>query len=96
MIRKRSVWARRAFVLAFALLTSLCWCPWAYGTLTGRVLAIPAWAVVAYAFAVALFVLEWVFLFFTGLAVDDEELPTILSDLAEAASKHDAASKEGR
>jgi len=94
MNRKKGAWPKRAFVLAFVVLTSLCWCPWAYGTLTGRVLSIPTWAVLAYVFATALFVLEWVFLFLTGLAVSDEELPGILSDLA-AAADDSAPAKEG-
>jgi len=94
MNRKKGAWPKRAFVLAFVVLTSLCWCPWAYGTLTGRVLSIPTWAVLAYVFATALFVLEWVFLFLTGLAVSDEELPGILSDLA-AVADDSAPAKEG-
>jgi len=94
MKRTRSVWAKRAFVLAFVVLTSLCWCPWAYGTVTGRVLSIPTWAVLAYVFATALFVLEWVFLFLSGLAVSDEELPGIVSELKAAADDW-APAKEG-
>ncbi len=81
MNRKKSVWGKRAFIAGFLILTSLCWCPWAYGTITGRTLAIPTWAVWAYICAAALFVLEWVFLFASGLAVSDEELPGIISDL---------------
>ena len=81
MNRKKSVWGKRAFIAAFVILTSLCWCPWAYGHITGRTLAIPTWAVVAYICAAALFVLEWVFLFASGLAVSDEDLPGIISDL---------------
>ena len=81
MIRKKSVWGKRAFIAGFIILTSLCWCPWAYGHITGRTLAIPTWAVWAYICAAALFVLEWVFLFASGLAVSDEDLPGIISDL---------------
>lgn len=95
MRQKRDAWRRRAFVVAFLVLTSLCWCPWAYGTVEGRVLSIPFWAVLAYVFAAALFVLEWVFLFFTGLAVSDEELPSILSDLEAIKADDPAAAKEG-
>ena len=94
MSRNRSARAKRAFVLAFAVLTSLCWCPWAYGTLTGRVLSIPTWAVVAYGVAAVLFVVEWVFLFVSGLAVSDEELPGIVSELT-AAADDSAPAKEG-
>jgi len=94
MSRKKSAWPKRAFVLAFIVLTSLCWCPWAYGTVTGRVLAIPSWAVLAYVFAAALFVLEWGFLFLSGMAVSDEDLPGILSEL-EAAADDSAPAEEG-
>ena len=95
MRQKRNVWAKRAFVVAFLVLTSLCWCPWAYGTAGGRVLSIPSWAVLAYVFAAALFVLEWVFLFFTGMAVSDEELPGILTDLEAVEPDAPAAAKDG-
>jgi hypothetical protein len=92
---KRNPWATRAFLVAFLILTSLCWCPWAYGTVEGRVLSIPFWAVLAYVFAAALFVLEWVFLFRSGLAVSDEDLPNILSDLEAAETDPAAPAKEG-
>lgn len=81
MDRKKSVWGKRAFIAGFVILTSLCWCPWAYGHITGRTLAIPTWAVGAYICAAALFVLEWVFLFASGLAVSDEDLPRIIGEL---------------
>ncbi len=96
MRQKKSVWARRAFVVAFLVLTSLCWCPWAYGTVEGRVFAIPFWAVLAYVFAAALFVLEWIFLFLSGLAVSDEDVPKILSDLESAGADDATAAKEDK
>ena len=91
---KKSVWGKRAFIAGFLILTSLCWCPWAYGTLTGRVLAIPVWAVGAYICTAALFVLEWVFLFMSGMAVNDEDMGRIISDL-EAVGDDDSGDKEG-
>jgi len=91
----RAAWLTRAFVIGFLVLTSLCWCPWAYGTLTGRMLRIPTWAVLAYVFAAALFVLEWVFLFLTGLAVSDEDLAGVIADLEAAGAGEAAAAKEG-
>ncbi len=91
MDKKRSPWPQRAFILAFVLLTSLVWCPWAYGTATGRTLSIPTWAVIAYSVAAALFVLEWVFLFVSGLAVSDEALVTTVAELeAVDTTKEDA------
>ena len=81
MNRKRNAWGKRAFVVAFLVLTSLCWCPWAYGTAEGRMFGIPTWAVLAYVFAAVLFLLEWVFLFRTGMAVSDEDLSRIVAEL---------------
>jgi len=94
MDQERSGWPMRAFVIAFVVLTSLCWCPWAYGTVTGRTLAIPTWAVLAYVFAAALFVLEWIFLFHSGLAVSDEALPGIVADLEAVAAEASAPAEE--
>ena len=90
---EKRIRARRVFVIVFIVLTSLCWCPWAYGTVTGRTLAIPTWAVLAYACATALFLVEWVFLFLTGLAVRDDEVAGIVSEL-DALSDVDASAKE--
>ena len=83
MKQKTVTWQNRAFVLAFLVLTWFCWCPLGYGTY-GRVqhvLGIPYWAVLALAFGAALFVLEWIYLFHTQLAMNDEELPDVLSQL---------------
>ncbi len=93
MSDKKNPWMMRAYVIAFVVLTSLCWCPWAYGQLTGRALSIPVWGVLAFVFAAALFVLEWVFLFLSGLAVGDEEMTSIISDLEGVDT--DASAKEG-
>jgi len=94
MNHKKLTWSIRAFVVAFIVLTSLCWCPWAYGTVTGRTFHIPSWAVLAYAFAAALVVLEWVFLFATGLAVSDDQVRAIISELEPSGAGQSAAAKE--
>ncbi len=91
MDKKKGACPEWTFVLAFILLTSLVWCPWAYGTATGRTFSIPTWAVVAYGVAAALIVLEWVFLFVSGLAVTDDDLSRIVSELEAL----DASKKEG-
>ncbi len=96
MDRNRSAWPKRAYIIGFIVLTSLCWCPWAYGTVTGRTLSIPTWAVLAYVFAVALVALEWVFLFGSGLALNDEDLPRILSELEAVGGEKPASAKEDR
>ena len=94
MSQNTRAWSTRAFLLGFLLLTSLCWCPWAYGTLGGRVLGIPTWAVVAYGVATALFVLEWIFLFFSGLAISDEKMASTIRQLEAAGEAKDAPAKE--
>ncbi len=91
---KKTAWAKQAFVVGFIVLTSLCWCPWAYGWVTGRALDIPTWAVLAYVCAAALFALEWVFLFMTDLSVSDEDLAGIISAL-EAVDVDAAPAEEG-
>ena len=73
----------RAFVSAFLVLTLLCWCPLGYGTYghAPRFLGVPSWAVLALALSAVLFVLEWIYLFHTQMAINDEELPDIISQL---------------
>ena len=94
MSQNTRVRSTRAFLAAFAVLTSLCWCPWAYGHLGGRVLGIPTWAVLAFVFAGALFVLEWVFLFFSGLAISDEEMASTLRRLEALGEENEQPAKE--
>ncbi len=76
-------WQNRAFVFAFLVLTLFCWCPLGYGSYgpVPHLFGIPYWAVLALAFGFALFVLEWIYLFHTQLAISDEELPDIISQL---------------
>ena len=83
MKQKSGTWQNRAFVFAFLVLTLFCWCPLGYGAY-GPVQSfwgVPYWAVLALAFGAALFVLEWVYLFHTQLAISDEELPDMISQL---------------
>ena len=83
MTKKRSAWTKRIFIVAFLVLTFLCWCPWLYGPYgpTYRILGVPSWAVLAAVFGVILFVLEWIYMFLTGMAMTDDELPEIISEL---------------
>ncbi len=83
MKQENGKWQNRAFVLAFLVLTLLCWCPLGYGSYgpVPQWLGVPSWAVLALAFAAVLFVLEWVYLFHTRMAISDEELPDIISQL---------------
>ncbi len=83
MKQKNGTWQNRAFVLAFLVLTLLCWCPLGYGSYgqVPRFLGIPSWAVMALGLGAVLFALEWIYLFHTQMAMNDEELPGIISQL---------------
>ncbi len=83
MKQKSSPWVNRAFILAFLVLTFFTWCPVGYGSYgpVGRVFGIPSWAAIALALAAVLFVLEWIYLFFTGMAITDEEVSRTVTDL---------------
>ncbi len=84
MKRKNSPWTSRIFILAFLVLTFFCWCPILYASYgpTGRIWGVPVWALLAAAFGVILFVLEWIYLFATRITVSDDELGDIVSQLA--------------
>lgn len=71
------------FYAAFIMLTVLVWCPLGYGQYgeVGLIFGMPIWAAVAMALGALLFLLEWIYLFMTDLALDDESLPNIMSEL---------------
>ena len=98
MKQKGGLWQHRAFMLAFVALTFFCWCPIGYG-IYGEApgfLGIPAWAVVAVGISAVLFVLEWIYLFHTRMAMHDEDVPDIVSQLeaVDTARQQDAAAHE--
>ena len=97
MKKKRSARTRLIFVVAFVALTFLCWCPLLYGSYgpADRILGVPLWTVLAAIFGVILFVLEWIYLFLTGMAMTDEELPGIVSELAAVNAEQPDSPKEG-
>jgi len=97
MNQKSGTWQNRAFLLAFLVLTLLCWCPLGYGSYgpATRFLGIPSWAVLALALGIVLFVVEWIYLFHTGLAMNDEELPDIISQLETVDTDNPVPAKEG-
>ena len=96
MNQKSGTWQNRAFVLAFVVLTLLCWCPLGYGSYghAPRLLGIPSWAVLALALGAVLFVLQWIYLFHSGLAMNDEELPDIISQLQTVDTDNPVPAKE--
>jgi hypothetical protein len=73
-------WKHGIFLAVFGVLTLLCWCPIGYGPYgpVPRVLGMPNWAVTGLAIGGIMFLLELVFLFGTGLTLDDEELPGVI------------------
>ena len=96
MKKKRSARTRLIFIVAFLALTFLCWCPLLYSSYrsTNRILGVPSWAVLAAVFGIVLFVLEWIYLFVTGMAMTDEELPEIVSELAAVDTDESDSPKE--
>jgi hypothetical protein len=95
MKQKRSAWSNRCFIIAFLVLTFFCWCPLLYGSYgpATRILGVPSWTVWAFIFGAVLFVLEWIYLFLTRHALSDEELPEIVSKLANTNTDASAAGK---
>jgi uncharacterized membrane protein YhdT len=93
--QENGVRQNRAFVLAFLVLTLLCWCPLGYGSYgpVPRVVGIPSWAVLALAVGAVLFVLEWIYLFHTKMAMNDEELSDIISQLKSVNTNNPAPAK---
>ena len=83
MNQKYATLQNRAFVFAFFILTFLCWCPLGYGSYgpVSRFLSVPIWAVLALGCAIVLFVVQWIYLFLTPLAMNDDELPGIIEHL---------------
>ncbi len=98
MKQKSRTWQNRAFILAFLVLTLLCWCPLGYGAYgpVQRILGIPSWAVMALAVGAALFVLEWIYLFHSGMAMNDEQLPDVIAQLEAVDTDHVLPTKEAQ
>ena len=86
MKQYRGPWQNRVFILAFLVLTLFCWCPLGYGNYgpVARFFGIPSWAALALALGAILFVLEWIYLFHTPMAMNDEQLPDIIAQLRTA------------
>ncbi|MFZ3047399.1 MAG: DUF997 domain-containing protein [Desulfatirhabdiaceae bacterium] len=71
------------FVVLFWALAILTWVPIGYGSYgpVSRIFGMPSWAVFALLFGVILFVVEWIYLFHTNLALTDSKLAVMLSAL---------------
>jgi uncharacterized membrane protein YhdT len=79
-MKKKGTWI---YLVVFALLTLMTWSPLGYGSYGSakRFFGMPDWAVIALLAATVLFVLQWYFLFFSGLALDEEEMDETLTSL---------------
>ena len=96
MKQKDGTRRNRVFVLAFLALTFFCWCPLGYGAYgeASLLLGVPSWAVTAAALSAILFVLEWIYLFHTPMAMHDENLPDIISQLKAVDTENAVPAKE--
>jgi uncharacterized membrane protein len=71
------------FLIVFLVLTVFCWCPIGYGSYgeVGLIMGMPSWAFIMLLIGAVLFVIEWVYLFWTDLALYDDDLDEILDAL---------------
>ena len=96
MKQKGGTWRNRVFILAFFVLTFFCWCPLGYGAYgeAPLLLGIPSWAVAAVALSAVLFALEWIYLFHTRMAMRDEDIADIISQLQAVDTENAVPAKE--
>lgn len=71
------------FLIVFLVLTVFCWCPIGYGSYgeVGLIMGMPSWAFIMLLIGAVLFVIEWIYLFWTDLALYDEDLEEIMAAL---------------
>jgi protein-S-isoprenylcysteine O-methyltransferase Ste14 len=71
------------FLIVFVVLTILCWCPIGYGRYgeVALIMGMPSWAFVLLLIGALLFVLQWVYLFKTDLALYDRDVEEIVDAL---------------
>lgn len=98
MQRRAGIIWNRIFFILFCVLTILCFCPIGYGQYgtVERIIGMPDWAVYAFIIGIVFFILQWIYLFLSGLATYDEDLPRIFSELhetAQSASNHEKGGK---
>ena len=77
------------FLIAFFVLTVLCWCPVGYGSYgeVGLIMGMPSWAFIMLLVGAVLFVIEWIYLFRTDLALYDDDLDEIMDALETTITK---------
>jgi len=81
-MKKPNTWLNLLFLVSFAVLTFCVWLP-IYGQYgeTLRIFGLPSWVIFALAAGGVLFVMEWIYLFNTNLAVNDEDVEEIIEKL---------------
>ena len=84
MTDKNTSVKKNIYFVLFCILTVFCWCPIGYGTYgpADRIWGVPDWAVITFFISIVFFILQWIYLFQTGLAVTDDELEKIFHDLS--------------
>ena len=82
------------FGVLFCVLTLLCWCPIGYGSYgpVSKIFGMPSWAAMLLLIGAVLFLVEWIYLFQTDLALNDEDLDEIIEELK--ALQHQESIKE--
>jgi len=71
------------FLIVFLVLAVLCWCPIGYGSYgeVSLIMGMPSWAFIMLLIGAVLFVIEWIYLFWTDLALYDDDLEEIIAAL---------------
>jgi hypothetical protein len=77
------------FLILFFVLTLFFWCPIGYGSYgeVGLIMGMPSWAFIMLLIGAVLFVIEWIYLFGTDLALYDEDLEEIMDALEQVTAK---------
>jgi uncharacterized membrane protein YhdT len=97
MREKTGILWNRIFFVLFCILTLLCWCPVGYGSYgaVDRLAGMPDWTAYALIISVVLFILEWIYLFQSGLTVNDQDLPDIFAELQKTIQGESESGKGG-
>jgi uncharacterized membrane protein len=84
------------FLILFLVLTVFCWCPIGYGSYgeVGLIMGMPSWAFIMLMIGALLFVIEWVYLFKTDLALYDDDLEEIMMALEKTTTTQETVKEE--
>lgn len=85
------------FGVLFCILTLWCWCPIGYGSYgeVPRIMGMPNWAAILLLVGAVMFVVEWVYLFKTDLALYDDDLAVIMEQLNDLEKTKIESNQEG-